>query len=80
MSNGRYRYNYNGFYEKFTYPRLINRKRNNITKGAHESFVRIFLISSLSFLVESIEEDIQSFGDCVDITRGWTIEPLQELF
>ena len=38
---GRYRHNYEGSYEKFTYQMSINKGRMVITKGRHASLVGI---------------------------------------
>ena len=37
-------------------------------------FVGNSLMSSLSLLVKSVEEEIQLFDNHVDMTRGWTLE------
>ena len=63
---GRYRHNYEGFCEKFIYPKFISKEKMTTTQGAHASLVRIFLLSSLSLLVKSFEEEVQSSSDCVD--------------
>ena len=46
MDVGRYRHNYEGFYEKSTYQMSINRVRTTTTQGSHESLVRILLFLS----------------------------------
>ena len=63
MGVGRYRHNYEGFYEKNSYQMSINRGRMTTTKG-HS------LYSYLSLLVKSFEEEIQLSRDRVDTARG----------
>ena len=46
MDVGRYRQNYEGFYEKTSYQMSINRGRTTITQGAH-----VRLMGILSFLL-----------------------------
>ena len=46
MDVGRYRYNYEGFYEKSTFQMYVNKERTTTTKGTHPSLVGI-----LSFLL-----------------------------
>ena len=46
MNVGRYKYNYEDFYEKLTYPMYINKGRMTTTQGAH-----IILMRILSFLL-----------------------------
>ena len=41
MDVGRYRHNYEGFYEKTSYQMFINRGRTTTTEGAHASLVGI---------------------------------------
>ena len=62
-----YRHNYGGFYEKTSYQMSINRGRMTTIQGAHASFLGI-----LSFFssLQSFEEEIQPFRDCVDTARG----------
>ena len=55
---------------KIHIPNIYNRGRMTITQGAHESLVGFYLLSSLSLLVRSFEEEIQPFKDCVDIATG----------
>ena len=45
MDVSRYRYIYEGFYEKFTYQMSINKGRTTTTQGVHASLVGV-----LSFL------------------------------
>ena len=67
-----------GLFENFTYP-------ISIIKGelSHLIFPMQNFWETLSFfislLVSSIEEEIQSYDDHVDIVRAWTLEQLQEL-
>ena len=42
MDIGRYRYNYEGFYEKSTNQMSINRERMTAAQGSHASLVGIF--------------------------------------
>ena len=75
MDIDQYRHSYEGFCENFICPMFINRGRMMTTRGAHASIARILFSSSyLSLLMKNIKEEIQSFGDHVDITRGWTLE------
>ena len=65
-----YRHNYEGFYEKTSFQMSINKGRTTTSEGAHASLVGISLLSSLSLLVKSFEEEIQRSGDRVDTARG----------
>ena len=67
---GGYKYNDEGFYEKFTYQMYINRERMIITQGAHACIVRIISFLLFSLLAKSFEEEIKLFADCVNTARG----------
>ena len=60
MDVGKYRHNYEDFYEKATYQMSINRER---TMTTHESLEKILFR-------KSCEEDIQPSGDHVATTKG----------
>ena len=64
MDVGGYRYNYEGFYEKSIYQMSINKGRTTTREGGN------YLLSSLSILVKSFEEEIQPYRDRVDTVRG----------
>ena len=57
------------FMKKTSYQMSINRGRMTTTQGAHASLAGI-LLSSLSLLVKSFEEEIQPSGDRVATARG----------
>ena len=59
MDVGRYRYNYESFYEKSIYQMSISKEKIIITQGAHASLVGILPFFSLSLLMKSFEEEIQ---------------------
>ena len=66
--------------KKPTYQMSINRGRNDHNlrcpcKPCGNSF-----LSYLSLLVKGFEEEIQPSKDCVDTTRGYTLEYLQGIF
>ena len=68
MNVSRYRH-YNGdFYENFTYG------RNNRNTTCPCMLYENSLIYSLSLLMRSSEEEIQSSTDHVDTTKGWTLK------
>ena len=48
-----YRHNYEGFYDKSTYQKSINRERTTIIEGAHVSIMRILSFISLPLLLKS---------------------------
>ena len=62
------------FYEKTSYKMSINRGENNHNSRCPYKLGENSLISSLSLLVKSFEERIQPYEDCVDTTRGYTLE------
>ena len=61
------------YYKKFTDTMSINKGRMTTTQEPCK-FYENSLLSYISLLVKSIEEDIQAFDDHVDISRGWTFE------
>ena len=55
------------FMKKTSYQMFINKGRTTTTKGAHATFFcGNSLLSSLSLLVKSFEEDIRPSGDRMD--------------
>ena len=70
MDVGRYRHNYEGFYEKITYHMFINRGITITTQGAHASLIRILSFLLFLSLVTSFEEEIQLSGDRMDTAKG----------
>ena len=52
------RHDFEGFCEKFTYPISINKRKMTTPKGFIENFVRNSLLSCLSLLAKSVEEEI----------------------
>ena len=69
MDVGGYRNNYENFYEKSTYQMSINREINDRNSSCPCKPYKNSLISSLSLLVKSIEEEIQPFKDRVDTAK-----------
>ena len=65
MDVGGYRHNYEGFYEM-----SINRGEDDHNKRCPCKPCGNYLLYSLSLLVKSFEEKIQSSGDRVDTARG----------
>ena len=51
------------FFLKFTYQIFINKERTTMTQDSHVNLLGKFLLSSLSLLVKSIEEEIQPSSD-----------------
>ena len=70
MDVGRYRHNYECFNEKNSYQMSINRGRTITTEGARCKACGNSLLSSLSLLVKSFEEEIQPSRDRVYTARG----------
>ena len=70
MDVGRYRHNYEGFYEKSTYQMFINRGENDDNARCPSKPLGNSLFYYLSLLVKSFEEEIQPSRDCVDTSRG----------
>ena len=62
------------FMKKTSYQISINKGRTTTTQGAHAKRCENSLLSSLSLLVKSFEEQIQPSGDCVDTAKSWTLE------
>ena len=58
------------FIIKTSYQMSINRVRTTTTQGTQCKLCENSLLSSLSLLVKSFEEEIQPFGDRVDTARG----------
>ena len=77
MDVGRYRHNYEGFYEKTSYEISINRERTISTQGAHASLVRILTMQAL---VKSVEEEIQPSGDRVDTLEARHLNSFKNSF
>ena len=69
MDIGEYKDNFKVFYEKFTYPKSINKVRPTITRGTHISCIGNSPLSSLSIVVMRIQHEIKSFNDPVNTTR-----------
>ena len=63
MDVGRYRHNNEGFYKKIIIPNVF--KSRFPCKPCEN-----YLLSSLSQLMKSIEEEIQPYGDYLDTVRG----------
>ena len=56
--------------KKTIYQMSINRGRTTTTQGGQCKHCENYLLSSLSLLAKSFEEEIQSSGDRVDTARG----------
>ena len=71
MDVGGYRHNYEDFYgKKNSHQMSINRVRTTTTQGAPCKPCENSLLSSLSLLVKSFEEEIQPSGDRMDTAKG----------
>ena len=70
MDVGGYRHNYEGFYEKTSYQMFINKGENEHNSRCPCKPCENSILSSLSLLVKSFEEEIQPSKDYVDTTRG----------
>ena len=70
MDVGGYRHNYEGFYEKTFIPNVYKYGENDHNSRCSCKPCGNYLLSSLFVLVKSFEEEIQPFGDYVDIARG----------
>ena len=57
------------FMKKILYQMSINMGRTTTTQGSHTSLCENSLLSSLSLLVKSFEEEIQPSGDRVDTAK-----------
>ena len=57
------KYNFEGFYENFTYLMFINKRIIITINSVHTNLVINSPLSSLSLLVKIIEEEVQSFKD-----------------
>ena len=67
MIVGRYRHNFEGFYENFTTPMSINKERMIETCGA---YLKLVVNSLFSLGEDNIISKIRSSGNHVDIARG----------
>ena len=67
------------FCENFTFPKSINRGRTTIIEVPMQPS-GTSPPSSLPLVVTSVQEEIRSFGDCVDTARGRTLERLKNSF
>ena len=70
MDVGGYRHNYEGFYEKNLIPNVYKLGENDHNSRCPCRTCGNSLLSSLSLLVKSFEEEIQPSGDRVDTARG----------
>ena len=70
MDVDRYRHNYEGFYEQKLMPNVYKEGENDHNSKCSHKHCENSIISSLSLLVMSFEEEIQSSKDLVDITGG----------
>ena len=66
------------FFQNFTDLLFISQGRMTTPRSAHENFEKNFLLSSLSLLVKSIDEEIQLSSNHVDTVRGWIRETLKD--
>ena len=48
--------------------------------ACYHKLSRKISLSSLPLMVARIQEDVLSFSNCVDISRGWVLERFEELF
>ena len=69
-----YRHSYEGFYKKIHKPNVYKYRENDHNSRCPCTPCENSLISSLSLLLKSFEEESQLFGDRVDIARGQTLE------
>ena len=70
MDVGGYRHNYGGFYEKTSFQMSINRGDDDHNCRCPCKPCGNSLLSSLSLLVKSFEEEIQPSEDRVDAAKG----------
>ena len=71
MNVSRYRHNYKGFSKKIHKKNLKNMRRTTTFKGAYaRALTSNSLLSFLSLLVKSFEEEIQPSRDHMDTARG----------
>ena len=69
MDIDRYRHNYEGFYEQKLIPNVYKEGENDHNSRFSYEHCDNSLLSSLSLLVKSFEEEIQPSKDLVDIIR-----------
>ena len=69
MDVGGYRHNYEGFHGKTLFQMSVKLGENDHNYKCPCKPCGNYLLSSLSLLVKSFEEEIQPFGDRVDTAR-----------